>query len=340
MKTGKLTNEQLQELVLNRLPKISPSTLVGASIGADCAWLNLGDKILVSSSDPITAGGKQSGTLAIHVSCNDIASCGIRPSGILFVIIAPPSANEEDITSIVDQASREASKLGVDIVGGHTEVNDTVKDFVVITTAFGIIDKSHPVPFGKAKVGDKLILTKTCGIEGSYIASMEHRSKLQGKVSEDLINEASSYNQLISVVNEGEIAGGIINSDFLKDERGFYYSSVNLMHDVTEGGVYGASYEMAHFSGIGITLDEAKIPVSEATSKICEVLGLDPYRLISSGSLLMATSEADRVLKKLTDKGIEATVIGEFTEGSYKLKTKSGEVIDLEPPTSDEIYKL
>lgn len=340
MKTGKLTNEQLQELVLNRLPKISPSTLVGASIGADCAWLNLGDKILVSSSDPITAGGKQSGTLAIHVSCNDIASCGIRPSGILFVIIAPPSANEEDITSIVDQASREASKLGVDIVGGHTEVNDTVKDFVVITTAFGIIDKSHPVPFGKAKVGDKLILTKTCGIEGSYIASIEHRSKLQGKVSEDLINEASSYNQLISVVNEGEIAGGIINSDFLKDERGFYYSSVNLMHDVTEGGVYGASYEMAHFSGIGITLDEAKIPVSEATSKICEVLGLDPYRLISSGSLLMATSEADRVLKKLTDKGIEATVIGEFTEGSYKLKTKSGEVIDLEPPTSDEIYKL
>ncbi|MBO7449158.1 MAG: AIR synthase, partial [Clostridiales bacterium] len=276
MKTGKLTNEQLQELVLNRLPKISPSTLVGASIGADCAWLNLGDKILVSSSDPITAGGKQSGTLAIHVSCNDIASCGIRPSGILFVIIAPPSANEEDITSIVDQASREASKLGVDIVGGHTEVNDTVKDFVVITTAFGIIDKSHPVPFGKAKVGDKLILTKTCGIEGSYIASIEHRSKLQGKVSEDLINEASSYNQLISVVNEGEIAGGIINSDFLKDERGFYYSSVNLMHDVTEGGVYGASYEMAHFSGIGITLDEAKIPVSEATSKICEVLGLDP----------------------------------------------------------------
>jgi len=340
MKTGKLTNEQLQELVLNRLPEISPSTLVGASIGADCAWLNLGDKILVSSSDPITAGGKQSGTLAIHVSCNDIASCGIRPSGILFVIIAPPSATEEDITSIVDQASKEAGKLGVDIVGGHTEVNDTVKDFVVITTAFGIIDKSHPVPSGKAKPGDKLILTKTCGIEGSYIASKEHRDKLAGKIDDALIDEAASYNQLISVVSEGEVAGGIINNDFRKDERGFYYSAVNLMHDVTEGGVYGASYEMAHFSGIGITIDESKIPVSDATSGICEVLGLDPYRLISSGSLLMATPEADRVLRKLNDKGIKASIIGEFTESGFKLKTKGGEVIDLEPPMADEIYKL
>lgn len=340
MKTGKLTNEQLQELVLNRLPKISPSTLVGASIGADCAWLNLGDKILVSSSDPITAGGKQSGTLAIHVSCNDIASCGIRPSGILFVIIAPPSATEDDIVSIVDQASAEAGKLGVDIVGGHTEINDTVKDFVVITTAFGIIDKSHPVPYGKAKVGDKLILTKTCGIEGSYIASKEHREKLNDKVSSDLLDEAASYNKFISVVDEGEIAGGIINSDFNKDERGFFYSAVNLMHDVTEGGVYGASYEMAHFSGIGITIDEKEIPISPATSEICSALGLDPYRLISSGSLLMATSEADRVLRKLGEKGIKASVIGEFTEGSYKLRKKNGEMIDLDPPAADEIYKL
>ena len=340
MKTGKLTNEQLQELVLNRLPKISPSTLVGASIGADCAWLNLGDKILVSSSDPITAGGKQSGTLAIHVSCNDIASCGIRPSGILFVIIAPPSATEEDITSIVDQASLEASKLGVDIVGGHTEVNDTVKDFVVITTAFGIIDKSHPVPFGKAKAGDKLILTKTCGIEGSYIAACEHRSKLEGKVPSELINEVLSYNELISVVKEGEVAGSIINSGFKKDERGFYYAAVNLMHDVTEGGVYGAAYEMAHFSGVGITLDESLIPISRPTSEICRALDIDPYRLISSGSLLMATSEADKVLEALNENGVKAAVIGEFTESGYKLKNLSGDLVELDPPQADEIYKL
>lgn len=340
MKTGKLTNEQLQKLVLDRLPSCSPSTLVGASIGADCAWLNLGDKILVSSSDPITAGGMQSGTLAIHVSCNDIASCGIKPSGILFVVIAPSSATEDDIVTIVDQASAEASKLGVDIVGGHTEVSDTVNDFVVITTAFGIIDKSHPVPLGKAKPGDKLILTKKCGIEGSYIASMEHRDKLVSKVSDELIKEASEYNGLISVVPEGEIAGSIINREFIKNSNGFYYSAVNLMHDVTEGGVFGAAYEMAHFSGIGVRLNQRDIAISEATIEICKALDWDPYRLISSGSLLISTSEADRVLTKLQMSGIEACVIGEFVDSGFTFIDNNDNELALDPPSADEIYKV
>ena len=74
MRIGKLTDEQLESLVLSRLPKLSSKTVSGAGIGADCAWLKTGENLLVTSSDPITAGGSESGTLAIHVSCNDIAA--------------------------------------------------------------------------------------------------------------------------------------------------------------------------------------------------------------------------------------------------------------------------
>ena len=225
-------------------------------------------------------------------------------------------------------------------MGGHTEVNDTVKDFVVITTAFGIIDKSHPVPRGKAKAGDKLIMTKTCGIEGSYIAANSCRDKLADLIDEELIKEAMSYDKLISVVKEGEIAGGIINSDFLKDERGFYYGAVDLMHDITEGGVYGAAYEMAHFSGVGVRIDPSLIPISPASKAICDALALDPYRLISSGSILIATSEEERVLRKLSEGGVEASVIGEFVESGYELIDERGNTTELEPPRADEIYKL
>ena len=105
MRIGKLTDEQLESLVLSRLPQLSSKTLSGAGIGADCAWLKTGENLLVTSSDPITAGGSESGTLAIHVSCNDIAACGVAPTGILIVIIAPPSATEEEIVSIVDVAT-------------------------------------------------------------------------------------------------------------------------------------------------------------------------------------------------------------------------------------------
>lgn len=340
MKTGKLTNEQLQTLILDKLPKLSPTTLVGANIGADCAWLNLGDKLLVTSSDPITAGGLESGTLAIHVSSNDIAACGVKPSGILIVVIAPTYATEDDLTKVVEDASREASRLGIDIVGGHTEVSDTVNNFVVITTAFGIVDKSHPVPFGKAKVGDKLIMTKTCGIEGSYIAVKEHSDKLTGKVSDEVLEKVSCYGDLISVVPEGSVAGSLINKDMTKNDKGFYYGAVNLMHDVTEGGVLGASYEMADFSGIGIKVFEDSIPMTAETKEICSALSLNPLRLISSGALLMASSEADRVLESLRNNGIECKVIGEFIENGYVLVNRDGIEEKLLPPTADEIYRI
>ena len=116
MNIGKLTNEQLSALVLSRLPALSSSTVVGSDIGADCAWIDLGDQMMVISSDPVTAGGMESGTLTVHVSCNDIAACGVKPTGILIDIIAPPSCSEEDISKIVEDASREAKIIGVDIV--------------------------------------------------------------------------------------------------------------------------------------------------------------------------------------------------------------------------------
>lgn len=340
MRTGKLTNEQLNDIVLSKLPALSANTLVGAGIGADCAWCKVGENLMVTSSDPITAGGMQAGTLAVHVSCNDIAACGVKPTGILLVIIAPPSASENELREIVDQASSESARLGVDIVGGHTEVSDSVNTFVVITTAFGIVDKSHPVPMGEARVGDKLILTKTCGIEGSYIAAKEHRHKLVGKVSEGLLDEASSYDKLISVVTEGAAAGELASSDSSVNEHGFYNGAVSLMHDVTEGGVFGAAYEMAHFSRIGVRIDERLIPITDATDAICKAMHINPYRLISSGSLLIATSEPERVISAIESHGIKATVVGEFIEKGYEYIDKEGHQLELTPPEADEVYSM
>ena len=342
MRIGKLTDEQLESLVLSRLPQLSSKTLSGAGIGADCAWLKTGENLLVTSSDPITAGGSESGTLAIHVSCNDIAACGVKPTGILIVIIAPPSATEDEIVSIVDQASREAGKLGVDIVGGHTEVSDCVNRFVVISTAFGVVEKGSPVPLGHAMPGDKLIITKTAAIEGSFIAANEHADKLEGKVSPEHIKEAKTYSKLISVVKEGTVLGSLASSFSDTTFEGFPRSCVDLMHDVTEGGVEGAAYEMADFSKVGVTLDQRLVPFTDCSKAICEALDLDPFRLISSGALMIASREADKVIKALADEGIRATVIGEFTELSEGAKTigLDGVVRPMPAPSADEIYKI
>lgn len=342
MKIGKLTDEQLQTLVLSRLPVLSATTLSGAGIGADCAWIKVGEDLMVTSSDPITAGGTEAGTLAIHVSCNDIAACGVRPAGILVVIIAPPSATEDDIRMTVDQASREAQSLGVDIVGGHTEISDSVKKMIVVSTAFGMVRKGGCVPLGKAMPGDSLIMTKTGAIEGSFIAANEHKDKLSGKVSEEDIKEALSYKNLISVVDEGSACGALRSSSGKKREDGFDLSAVNLMHDVTEGGVFGAAFEMADFSKTGVVIDKRLVPFTKATSSICSALGLDSFRLISSGSLMIASPEPEKVIGELGKQGVSASVIGRFTEadeGKYYVEN-DGSYVKLSPPGADEIYSI
>ena len=342
MKIGKLTNEQLSRLVLSRLPALSSSTVIGADIGADCAWIDLGDQMMVISSDPVTAGGMESGTLTVHVSCNDIAACGVRPSGILIDIIAPPSCSEEDLKKIVDDASAEAKKIGVDIVGGHTEVSESVNTFIVISTAFGLVGKDHAVPLGRALEGDSLIVTKTCGIEGSYIAATEHADKLKA-LPEYVIDKVKTYSSLISVVPEGTVIGELFKSSGEKNERGYGLCSANLLHDVTEGGILGAAYEMAHISGLGITVDERKIPITDETRMICATLGINPYRLISSGSMLIASSEPDRILGALHENGIEACVIGFFTsaqKGYNRIDVISGNMVELTPPEADELYGM
>lgn len=342
MKIGKLSNEQLSKLVLSRLPALSSSTVVGADIGADCAWIDLGNQMMVISSDPITAGGMESGTLTIHVSCNDIAACGVKPAGILIDIIAPPSCDENDISRIVEDASNEARKIGVDIVGGHTEISESVNTFVVISTAFGLISKDHPVPLGRALQGDSLILTKTCGIEGSYIAVKEHASKLSSLPSE-MILRAEGYSSMISVVPEGVICGELEASSGKSNDRGYKLCAADLLHDVTEGGVLGAAYEMAHISDLGLYVDERQIPITEETQKICETLNINPFRLISSGSMLIASSEPERILEALKDGGVDACVIGRFMskeEGFIRIDKLTGEELELTPPEADELYGM
>jgi len=340
MRIGKLTNQELQEIVISRLPRLSARTITGAGVGADCAWLNMGSNLLVASTDPVTAGGMQSGCLAIHVSCNDIAACGVKPIGILLVVIAPATTSKEDLIYIIDQASETAASLGVDIVGGHTEISDAVNRFVVTTTAFGIIEKSDMVPLGMAVPGDTLLMTKTASIEGTWIAAMEHRDKLETILSEDYLAEARSFLNQLSVVKEGVLAVSCVPEENSFNEQGYRHSAVHLMHDATEGGIYGASYEMAELSGLGLVLEASAIPVHPVTEMITSALGLDAMRLISSGTLLIATPEPDNVMAKLAENKVPCTVIGKFTDTGYLVKDKSGKLIPLLPPDADELYKL
>lgn len=323
MKEGKIPPELLKSLVFNNIKVRSKEVIMRPEIGEDCAAIDFGSYACVLSTDPITGAEKGAGTLAIHISCNDVATSGVRPVGIMVTILAPPEASEGDIRRVMEEAGEAASKLGVEIIGGHTEVTSAVNRIVISTTALGKVLKNKIVSSSGAQIGDDVIMTKWAGLEGTSIIAADKEKELLGKLSPEDIETAKSFIEHISVVEEGVTAGEF---------------GANSMHDVTEGGILGAAWEVAESSNKGIDIFLDEIPVQEVTRKLCNIFEIDPFRLISSGSMLITSKNGVELIRILKEKGIPAAIIGRITEQGRNIIRK-GETLPLSPPDVDELFK-
>jgi hydrogenase expression/formation protein HypE len=130
-------------------------------------------------------------------------------------------------------------------------------------------------------------------------------------------------------VKEGVIAGEI---------------GVSAMHDITEGGVLGAVWEVCRLHGVGARVRMTDLPFEDVTLTACAHLGLDPMRLISSGSMLIVCppEKAARLTEAVENAGIGITDIGETTEAGegIVIVNRKGEPESVAPPGPDEIYKV
>jgi hydrogenase expression/formation protein HypE len=325
MEIGKLSHNELKNIVFEQLSLFSDRVVKGSGTGIDCAIWRAGEGLICISSDPVTGAGTDIGKIAIHVSCNDIACCGIKPEVILLVIIAPPSSTPDELRRIVKAAADTADAIGVEVVGGHTEISDSVNQFVLITTAFGYAKNQKVVNSSGAKVRDTLLMTKYAAMEGTSIVASDYLHQIVNFLESKEIEDAQNLVDQISVVKEGVLCGK---------------AGVHAMHDITEGGVLGAAWEMSEASKVGCTIDLSYVPVLSVTRKISDHLHLDPYRFISSGSMLIATDQPNEIKKILKNNGILCTAIGEIVENRREYLDLYGEKHELSEPNADELYKL
>ena len=334
MEIGKVPHDLLNQIVFQKLKQFDRKVKVAPGIGEDCAVLETGENLLVLSCDPITGTSKEVGRLAVYVSCNDIASCGVRPLGLLVTILLPPNSTEEDLDKVMAEIAETATMLNVSIIGGHTEVTDAVSRIVINTTAVGIAGQGEVICSAGAVSGDKIIMTKTAAPEGTAIIAYEKEKELTEMFGADFVKKAQSMMSQISVVEEG-IAAGELGTNV-----------VHAMHDITEGGLYGALWELAEASDTGVLVYEDNIPITEETKKICGYYKLNPFRLIASGNMVLTTPEPEIVLEKLAEKNIQAAVIGEIVKNPMKRliykneKQETEKMSVLRAPKSDELYKL
>ena len=291
MKTGKLDSRLLEEMVFKHLKFKRPEVITGPGIGEDCALVDFGEYDCVLSTDPITGAVADIGRLAVQISCNDIASNGVEPLGILLACMLPEGTTVEEIDEIMRQAGKVSEALGVMIIGGHTEITKAVNTPVIVSTAMGRALKGESQSAEAMRPGDYILMTKQAGLEGTGIIACDHEARLKDVLNSDEISEAKAMLDWVSVVREGVIAGKIGTSG---------------MHDITEGGILGAIWEMCEVSGTGAEIRADEIPIAEVIKKICRHFGIDPLRLISSGSMMIIVSAERReaIMGALRDAAI------------------------------------
>ena len=277
MKVGKLPEPVLIRSVLKQVGHRRREVLAGPSVGVDCAALETEPgEVLVLSSDPITGTVRDIGSHCIHITANDLAASGAEPVGVMLTVLLPEEVEEPEIRNMVREAEETCRKLNMEILGGHTEITRVVSQPLISVTGVGKIKREELLSPARIHPGMDLVISKWIGLEATSILAKERREMLEERFSPEFVRTAEKFDQYLSVV---------------PDARAAKSAGAAAMHDITEGGVFGAFWEMASAGGVGLDIDARAIPIRQETVEICEFFGVNPYKIMSSGSMLIAAED-------------------------------------------------
>lgn len=337
MKLGKVSEACLQRSVLRQIRTRREEVLSGAGIGADCAVFSFprgretavcvqeeavrlrGEETAVCGDRPWTV--MTMGQL-IQKAANNLAAGGAEPTAVLVSLLLPTTAEEADIRRLMAEAEERCGELDVEIAGGQTRVSAAVREPVATVTCVGCLWES--APHTAAAPGQDVVVSKWIGLQGTAYLAQRYREKLLARYPAYLVEEAAGFDRWMSVVPEARAAGK---------------SGVCAMRDVSEGGIFGALWELAEASGVGLTIDMRKLPFRQETVEVCECCGVNPYRLLSGGCLLMTAEDGPGLVAALEAQHIPAVIVGKVTAGNDRILQNDGEIRYMERPQQDEIWK-
>lgn len=327
---GKIPSALLARL-LAAAPAGDPDVLLGPAVGVDCAVVEVGDRLLVFKSDPITFATDEMGWYLVHVNANDIATTGARPRWLLVTLLLPQGETTAGLVDALGQQIYDACRaLDIVVLGGHTEITHGLTRPLAVGAMVGQVARERLVTPRGATPGDRLLLTKGVPIEATAILAREFPERLAPTLSPAELNEAAGYlhDPGISVLRDAQVA--------------LSAGEVTAMHDPTEGGLAAALWELAEAANCTLVADPAAVPVPSLSARICDALDLDPLATIASGALLLTVRPRDAVAvcRALVDAGIACADIGVVEAGDPAVWRETARGRDRWPrPEQDEIGK-
>ncbi len=330
LRVGKLPPELLST-ILSHAAVDDPRVILGPGIGLDCAVVDLGDRLAVYKSDPITFASDQIGYYLVHVNANDIATTGAQPLWLLVTLLLPEKGTNAGLPdAIMTQIYDACRDLGIAVIGGHTEITSGLDRPIAMGTLVGEVARDRLITPRGACAGNRVLLTKGVPIEATTLLAREFPARLRGALTDTEIKAARNYlfDPGIGITRDARIA----------IEAG----CVTAMHDPTEGGIVTALWELAQASGKTLRVEPGEIPVPALSRRVCEAFGINPLCALASGALLLTAppSDAAAICKALTREGIACADIGAVADGGVIVERKTPVGYEAWPrPAVDAITK-
>jgi hydrogenase expression/formation protein HypE len=323
---GKLGNELVEHLFLPAFRNAALENL------GDAAVLNLPSGRLAMSTDsfvvqPLFFPGGSIGELAVNGTVNDLAVSGAVPKYLSASFILEEGFPLAQLAAIVESMAAAAATAGVQIVTGDTKVVERGHgDGCYINTAgIGVLREDVQVGPHRAKPGDAILVSGMIGDHGMAIMSVREGLEFESQLRSD----CAALNGMIGDVLDAVGLG------------------VHAMRDPTRGGLSSTLTEIALASGVGIAIDEAKLPVRMEVQSACELLGLDPVYVANEGKAVffVAAEAAELVLATLRAHplGADAAIIGRVVaehKGMLVARTAMGANRVIAPQIGEQLPRI
>ncbi len=295
MKTqsGKIAHSSFKEFLQGKCGKQRKEVAVGPQFGVDVSVINLANgQAMAVASDPLslipTLGLKESAWLSVHLVANDIATTGSMPMYGQFILNLPAHLSQKDFQIYWNYIHQFCDELGVAITGGHTGFiegqNSTIAGGGTLIT---IADKNKLLASKNARPGNTILVTKGCALSSVAILAKSFPETVKNNLGNIHYNNACDLFYDISVTKDAQAVMEIENQN-----------DITAMHDVTEGGVLGAIYELVVASGNGASIYNEQLPISETQNQVCELFSLDPRYTLGAGAMIITcNNEAVAAIK-------------------------------------------
>ncbi len=331
---GKISQQVFEELIYPRLGAKSRNVLVGPMHGVDTGIVRVGNRALAMTTDPVFIvpeyGWERAAWFAIHILLSDVVTSGLAPRYLAIDFNLPMQITESQLEIVWKTIHRECKRYGVAVVTGHTarygNCGYPMVGGATVLAEGGLGDYVAP---RFARPADRIIVTKGPAIEASGIFAAMFPGRLEEKFGSAFARKAEKLFWQMSVVEDALAAVSV----------GVRAKGVTAMHDATECGLWGGLYEMAQAGGFGVRVVKERIPMMPCVAEVCDLYGIDPYKSISEGTLIVMCrpNKAESVLAALRKKRIPVADIGEVTRRGMVL-VDAGRETPLVHPVVDPFW--